>query len=154
KMVKKTLLSLAIAATAAGLAGCNVSTTDKYDNKITSNPPAAAEMPVATSATYPIFDPANSKVPLGIDFLFGINSQLEEGEPGKDGTANTADTTPPVTTAINKLDGFSTVAPIYIDFNNELNPATVVAGSTVILLKMLNAEDNPAIDSLDLAGIA
>src|SRR5690606_20303594 len=43
---------------------------------------------------------------------------------------------PPVTTALNKLDGFSTVAPIYIEFNSALDPDSVVAGKTVLLAKM------------------
>src|SRR5690606_25488601 len=104
-MVKKTLLSLAIAATAAGLAGCNVSTTDKYDGKIINE---GVEYPNKGQASaYPIFAPEAAKLPLAIDFLFADAAT-------SDGTANTADTTPPVTTAINKLDGFSRIAPIYI----------------------------------------
>jgi len=152
-MVKKTLLSLAVATALASMAGCNVSSTDKYDNKITKESPATQKMPIA-KALHPIFAPENAQLPVATDFVFAINSLLEEGEPGKDGTADTKDTTPPVTTALNKLAGFSTIAPIYINMSEAPVSASVIAGQTVFLIKLLNAEHDPAIDPLDLASIA
>src|SRR5690554_2544578 len=142
-MVKKTLLSMAIAAAVVSLAGCNVSTTDKYDNSVDLTPSTAGQPGSTPSVFSPVFSAANSQVPLAIDFLFA-----DAGD--SDGTANTADTSPPVTTAINKLDGFSTVAPIYIEFNSEIDADTVVAGKTVFLVKLSNAEDDPDIDALDI----
>lgn len=142
-MVKKTLLSMAIAAAVVSLAGCNVSSTDKYDNSVNTTPATAGKPGSTPSAFAPVFSPANSQVPLAIDFLFA-----DAGD--SDGTANTKDTTPPVTTAINKLDGFSTVAPIYIEFNSEIDAGTVVAGQTVFLVKLKNAVDDPTIDALDI----
>src|SRR5690554_4785235 len=136
-MVKKTLLSMAIAAAVVSLAGCNVSTTDKYDNKIINEGVQYGP----TSSVYPIFAPEAGQVPLAIDFLFAGTT---------DGTANTADTSPPVTTALNKLDGFSTVAPLYIEFSADLDPATVQTGKTVILVKLANAKDHSNIDALDM----
>src|SRR5690554_4983939 len=124
-MVKKTLLSMAIAAAVVSLAGCNVSTTDKYDNKIINEGVQYGP----ASSVYPIFAPEAGQVPLAIDFLFADAAD-------SDGTANTADTTPPVTTALNKLDGFSTVAPLYIEFSADLDPSTVVAGESVFLVKL------------------
>src|SRR5690554_5571018 len=124
-MVKKTLLSMAIAAAVVSLAGCNVSTTDKYDNKIINEGVQYGP----ASSVYPIFAPEAGQVPLAIDFLFA------DAE-ASDGTANTADTSPPVTTALNKLDGFSTVAPLYIEFSADLDPSTVVAGESVFLVKL------------------
>src|SRR5690554_6022004 len=138
-MVKKTLLSMAIAAAVVSLAGCNVSTTDKYDNKIINEGVQYGP----ASSVYPIFAPEAGQVPLAIDFLFA-----DAG--ASDGTANTADTTPPVTTALNKLDGFSTVAPLYIEFSADIDPATVQAGKTVILVKLANAKDHSSIDALDM----
>src|SRR5690554_656332 len=140
-MVKKTLLSMAIAAAVVSLAGCNVSTTDKHDNSVDLTPSTAGQPGSTPSVFSPVFSAANSQVPLAIDILSAGTT---------DGTANTADTTPPVTTAINKLDGFSTVAPIYIEFNSEIDADTVVAGKTVFLVKLLNAEDDPDIDALDI----
>src|SRR5690554_2258267 len=142
-MVKKTLLSMAIAAAVVSLAGCNVSSTDKHDNSVDLTPSTAGQPGSTPSVFSPVFSAANSQVPLAIDFLFA-----DAGD--SDGTANTADTSPPVTTAINKLDGFSTVAPIYIEFNSEIDADTVVAGKTVFLVKLSNAEDYLGIDALDI----
>lgn len=138
-MVKKTLLSMAIAAAVVSLAGCNVSTTDKYDNKIINEGVQYGP----TSSVYPIFAPEAGQVPLAIDFLFADAAD-------SDGTANTADTTPPVTTALNKLDGFSTVAPLYIEFSADIDPSTVVAGQSVFLVKLRNGVDDPSIDALNI----
>src|SRR5690554_3085466 len=138
-MVKKTLLSMAIAAAVVSLAGCNVSTTDKYDNKIINEGVQYGP----ASSVYPIFAPEAGQVPLAIDFLFADAAD-------SDGTANTADTTPPVTTALNKLDGFSTVAPLYIEFSADLDPSTVVAGQSVFLVKLRNGVDHPSIDALNI----
>lgn len=126
-MVKKTLLSMAIAAAVVSLAGCNVSTTDKYDNKISN---AGVEY-AQKSSVYPIFAPEAGKVPLAIDLLFA-DAQTT------DGTLSTNDTAPPVTTAMNSLDGFSVSAPIVIEFSQKLDQGTVVAGETVHLIKLNN----------------
>src|SRR5690554_1893956 len=125
-MVKKTLLSMAIAAAVVSLAGCNVSSTDKYDNKIIDNAPSTQEMPKENGVA-PVFDPANSLVPMGIDFLYANTT---------DGTVNTkvSEKTFPVTTAMNQLAGFSTVAPIYVNIKGAMNPASLVAGDSVFLL--------------------
>ena len=131
-MVKKTLLSLAIAASTAGLTACNISST--ADNNEVATDPVTAGTAGNLGLTTPIFSAANSKLPLANDLIFAINSQLADGQPGKDGTADLDDTIPPVTTAINKLDGFSTSAAHYINFTAALNPATVIAGQTVFLL--------------------
>src|SRR5690554_3478865 len=144
-MVKKTLLSMAIAAAVVSLAGCNVSTTDKYDNKIINEGVQYGP----ASSVYPIFAPEAGQVPLAIDFLFA-----DAG--ASDGTANTA-VDPlepnPVLTALNKLDGFSTVAPLYIEFSEALDPATVKAGVSVHLVKLRNGVDDPDIDALDIETI-
>src|SRR5690554_2750813 len=141
-MVKKTLLSMAIAAAVVSLAGCNVSTTDKYDNKIIDNAPGSAELQDVGNL-YPIFAPERGELPLATDLMFAKAGDT-------DGTADTEDTQPPVTTALNKLAGFSTIAPIYINFEGEPADASVRAGQTVFLIKM-RAGGN--IDALDLTSI-
>jgi len=141
-MVKKTLLSLAIAATAAGLAGCNTSGDYSVDTKAVT---AGGEGSVP-SVVAPVFSAGSSNLPLANDFLFKDAADT-------DGTANTADTTPPVTTGLNKLDGFSTTAATYIKFNGALDGDSVVAGQTVFLVKLKNSEDNAAIDALDISTI-
>src|SRR5690554_2864742 len=141
-MVKKTLLSMAIAAAVVSLAGCNVSSTDKYDNKIIDNAPGSAELQDVGNL-YPIFAPERGELPLATDLVFAKAGDT-------DGTADTADTQPPVTTALNKLAGFSTTSPIYINFEGEPVSASVIAGQTVFLIKM-RAGGN--IDALDLKSI-
>lgn len=141
-MVKKTLLSLAIAATAAGLAGCNTG----GDYSVDTSAVTAGSTGSTPSRIAPIFSAGSANLPVAIDLLFA-------DAPATDGTANTSDTTPPVTTAINKLDGFSTSAATYIKFNGALDSDTVVAGQTVFLVKLKNSEDNAAIDALDIASI-
>jgi pimeloyl-ACP methyl ester carboxylesterase len=142
-MVKKTLLSLAIAATTAGLAGCNISSVEKHNNEVDSTPVDAGKPGVTPVRVAPIFSAGNSDLPINVDILFAEASST-------DGTAATNDTTPPVTTAINKLPGFSTTASFFLPFNVALNPATVVAGQTVFLIELKSAEDDASIDALDL----
>ena len=148
-MVKKTLLSLAIAASTAGLTACNISSTAD-NNEVAVSPVLSGTPGFEVSTVTPQFQPTNNTgpvVPLNIDILFA-------DAPTTDGTANTADTTPPVTTALNKLAGFSTTAAIYMNFTGALDPDSVVAGQTVHLVKLKNAKDDPSIDALDISSIA
>lgn len=148
-MVKKTLLSLAIAASTAGLTACNISSTAD-NNEVAVSPVLSGTPGFEVSTVTPQFQPTNNAgpvVPLNIDILFA-------DAPTTDGTANTADTTPPVTTALNKLAGFSTTAAIYMNFTGALDPDSVVAGQTVHLVKLKNAKDDPSIDALDISSIA
>lgn len=141
-MVKKTLLSLAIAATAAGLAGCNTG----GDYKVDTGAVTAGSDGTTPSRVTPIFSAANSQLPLNTDLVFASASDT-------DGTAATADTTPPVTTALNDLPGFSTTATFYIPFNGLLDADTVVAGQSVFLIALKNSDDNANIDALDISTI-
>lgn len=141
-MVKKTLLSLAIAATAAGLAGCNTG----GDYKVDTGAVTAGSDGSTPSRITPIFSAANSQLPLNTDLVFASASAT-------DGTAATADTTPPVTTALNDLPGFSTTATFYIPFNGLLDADTVVAGQSVFLIALKNSDDNANIDALDIQTI-
>ncbi len=142
-MVKKTLLSLAIAATTAGLAGCNISSVEKHNNEVDSTPVDAGKPGVAPARVAPIFSAGNSDLPVNIDLLFA-----KAGE--TDGTAQVTDSTPPVTTMINDLAGFSSTATIDLPFNAALDPTSVVAGQTVLLIKMANNADDSLIDALDI----
>jgi pimeloyl-ACP methyl ester carboxylesterase len=144
-MVKKTLLSLAIAASTAGLTACNISSTAD-SNEVVTNPILAGQPGQVANSTAVVFSAARGQVPVAIDFLFAAASAT-------DGTASTADTTPPVTTMINDLAGFSATASIDITFNALLDPATVIAGSSVWLVELKSKEDNALIDPLDLASI-
>jgi pimeloyl-ACP methyl ester carboxylesterase len=145
-MVKKTLLSLAIALSTAGLTACNISSTAD-SNEVETNPILAGQPGQVANSTAVVFSAARGQVPVAIDFLFA-------DAPTTDGTASTADTTPPVTTMINDLAGFSATASIDIAFSAALDPATVNAGSSVWLVELKSKEDSALIDPLDLASIA
>ncbi|MBL4797265.1 MAG: hypothetical protein JKY50_07615 [Oleispira sp.] len=145
-MVKKTLLSLAIAASTAGLTACNISSTTE-NNVVDSDPINAGQPghPGNSTATMPIFSAANSTLPLINDLIFASASVT-------DGTASAGDTQPPVTTALNSIDGASIVAPIDIDFTGALDAASLNTPLAVNIIKLRNAVDDPRIDALDLAG--
>jgi hypothetical protein len=142
-MVNKTLLSLAIAVSTAGLTACNLSSTADSDAVATN--PVTAGLPGNLGLTTPVFSPANSNLPLINDLLFASASIT-------DGTASAGDSTPPVTTALNSIDGASIVAPIDIEFTSNLDAATINDSFSVNLIKLRNAQDDPRIDALDLSG--
>src|SRR5690554_5733949 len=107
-MVKKTFLSLAVATALVSITGCNVSTTDRHENKIINEGVDYAQ----SSSVYPLFNPQPAdgsapQLPLATDIIFSVNN-VPDGTLGKDGTAQTVDNQVPVTTAVNKLAGFST----------------------------------------------
>lgn len=151
-MLKKSLLSLAVTASLVGLAGCDISSTTAN----AGNTPELQEQQAAALAaygTYPIFDPVNSKLPLGTDLIFA-----DAGD--SDGTANVgADGGNPVYNAINDLDGgISTLASIDIPLSGSVDPDTVTAGAatnptgTVWLVRLPNAADVAALDFPDVGG--
>lgn len=141
-MVKKTLLSLAIAASAAGMAGCQISSVEG-NNKVDQTAVSSGVENAVPAVVSPIFSAGNRQLPLNIDILFA--------DAGKtDGTANVGEPDSPVTAAINKLSGFSTTAAFYLPFNAALDPSSVLAGTSVHLIKLLNAEDDADIDPLKL----
>ncbi len=142
-MVKKTLLSLAIAATTAGLAGCNISSVEKHNNEVDSTPVDAGKPGTTPLRIAPIFSAGNSDLPTNIDLLFAKAGDT-------DGTAQVADTKPPVTTMINDLAGFSSTSTIDLPFNAALDPTSVVAGQTVFLIEMLSNADDSTVDALDV----
>lgn len=143
-MVKKTLLSLAIAASTVGLTACNISSIagneDVDSTAVTAGAPGSA-----ISTARPIFSAASGQLPLQIDILFAAAATT-------DGTASVTDTSP-VTSALNDLAGFSATSTIDIAFNAPLDEASIVAGSSVWLVEFKSKEDSPLIDSLDLASI-
>ncbi|MEP3561187.1 MAG: hypothetical protein ABJM19_06460 [Marinobacter sp.] len=129
-MFKKTLLSLAVAST-LGLTGC----FDSGSNDSNANPSPKYKDSSIDGKTWPVFNPATSQLPLPNDLIF----DREQG----DGTFGVADTTPPVTTALNELSGASTVAPAVIQTNGQLDTSTVVAGKTVHLIELEYASGDP-----------
>jgi hypothetical protein len=144
-MVKKTLLSLAIAASTAGLTACNISSTAD-SNEVATDPVLAGQPGQQASSTAAVFSAARGNLPVNIDLLFAAASS-------SDGTASITDGGDPVTNMINDIAGFSSTASIDLAFTAPLDPATVVAGSSVWLIELKSKEDNSLIDSLDLTSI-
>lgn len=147
-MVKKTLLSLAVATALASMAGCNVSTTDKYDDSVNSTPTESGKPGTAPSVVAPIFSAGSKALPLFNDLIFADAATT-------DGTASADDTQPPVTTALNSIDGSPVAAPIDIEFNAALASASLQKPFSVVLIKLNNDRDltDKNIEVLDLKTI-
>jgi hypothetical protein len=159
-MVKKTLLSLAIALSTAGLTACNISSTAD-SNEVVTDPILAGQAGQVPSTVTPLFNPARAQLPLATDFLFSFPKNAD-GSPkypeDADGTLYRADayTTNidgdrvligvgeegynPVISALNEMDGFSINAEIDIPLSGDVDEATIIPGKNVILLA-LNYDD-------------
>jgi len=152
-MLKKSLLSLAVAAS-LGVTGCNISSTSGNADAESVQPDVTPEELAAQRGVFPIFDPANSALPLGADLIFATQSSTSSVPAAlKDGTAdtgifnlNTGEYTwkaSAVTRAVDDLPGgISTVAPIDIQLSGTVEPNTVTAGSTVQLVRLPNTYDS------------
>jgi len=123
--MKKLVLGLTVASL-VGISGCGDSPKD----------PAIPEGTLAsggsgsTALTRPIFKPGNGELPLPNDLLFSGTLDLTLNIPVDD----PADFSDPAV-SLSALDGWSSVAPIAIGFENndgvDLDPATIVPGATV-----------------------
>ena len=132
-MLKKTLLSAAIASTFA-LSGCLDDTPPTGENA------GSVTNPDTSTAVYPIFSPVESKLPIPNDLIFDDSG---------DGTFEVGDTSPPVTTALNELSGASTVAPIDIAMSGNIDPTTLKGpdkpDQNVWLVELNYASDQPVV---------
>jgi hypothetical protein len=159
-MLKKTLLSLAIAVSTAGLTACNLSSTADSDS-VATDPILAGQPGQVPSTVTPLFNPARAQLPLATDFLFGFPKNAD-GSPvypeDADGTLYNAGayTTNsdgdrvligpgetgynPVINALNEMDGVSINAEIDIPLSGDIDAATIIPGKNVILLP-LNYDD-------------
>lgn len=159
-MLKKTLLSLAIAVSTAGLTACNLSSTADSDS-VATDPILAGQAGQVPSTVTPLFNPARAQLPLATDFLFGFPKNAD-GSPvypeDADGTLYNAGayTTNsdgdrvligpgeagynPVINALNEMDGVSINAEIDIPLSGDIDAATIIPGKNVILLP-LNYDD-------------
>ncbi|MEH6345859.1 MAG: hypothetical protein V7785_12285 [Bermanella sp.] len=143
-MLKKSLLSLAITASVAGLSGCNISSVEDNDS---SNPVSQAAHETSNSSVVsPRFNGLAGDFPLGIDFLFAAQSSDDYTAAQKDGTMNTGaegtSSANAVTNAMDDLDGgISTLAPIDINMSGTVLASSVAAGENVFLVKLPNAAD-------------
>jgi hypothetical protein len=118
-MFKKTLISLAVASS-LGLTGC-LSSGDEGAN---ANPDFQISNPELDGKTWPFFNPVTSNLPLPNDLIFRSDdpsTTINEA----DGSFQVADSSPPVTTALNQLSGASSIAPAVVRFNGQIDPESV-----------------------------
>lgn len=142
-MVKKTLLSLAIAASTAGLTACNISSTT--ENNSVDSTPVSTGQPVANGGTAgtsvtPIFSPTEANA-LGIPLMPLITDLLFGGTPDADGSDGTipfpsgdialgAEGYNPIFSAFADMDGFSTAGAIDIPFSGAIDGTSLVASNS------------------------
>ncbi len=121
KVVNKFSLLLSSSLLSLGLSGCGGSGTNfDFDN---SPPP----VPASTSAA---FSPADGG-PTTNNLLFGADGRLNfPNPPDANGDLN------PVRSALNTLDGFSTVNPITTTFGSPLDPASLVIGTSIRVFRV------------------
>jgi pimeloyl-ACP methyl ester carboxylesterase len=120
-MFKKTLISLAVASS-LGLTGCFDSAGSGSSN---ANPDYQINNPDIDGKTWPLFNPVTGDLPLPNDLIFQGDNLETVGVNEADGTFSVADSAPPVTTALNKLSGASTVAPIDIAMSGTIDASSV-----------------------------
>lgn len=120
--------SLTLLAAAIISVGCSDDSNYDFDQSVqNAQDTYDATNPVA------IFDPANGKIPTTNDFLFSGST---------DGTLNLpisntdSDGTKALLAGLNKLDGFSTVAPITAGFNVAVDGSSIALGSTVRVFEL------------------
>lgn len=149
-MVKKTLLSLAIAATTVGLAGCNISSVEKHNDNVDPTPVSSGTGTVQPATVSAIFNPARATLPLATDFLFSGSTDgtvvYAKGDVDiiVDGATNPDYN--PVYDAISDLDGFSTVGQLMIPFSGSLAEGELPAGSAYLV--PLNYDGGPKLGTL------
>jgi pimeloyl-ACP methyl ester carboxylesterase len=119
-MFKKTLISLAVASS-LGLTGC----FDSAETGANANPDYSISNPAIDGKTWPVFNPVTGELPLPNDLIFQKDDVKTVGVNEADGTFDVDDTKPPVTTAINRLSGASTVAPVDVAFNGTIQASSV-----------------------------
>jgi hypothetical protein len=129
-MLKKSILSLAVAATLAGMTGCQISSVegnDKVDKLPVDSGKPDYIAPEGTRSTAPIFNPAAGLLPLQIDVFFSgtTDGTLFFDERGGD-IAVGATGYSPVVSAMQDMDGFSTGGFIDIPFSASLNADSIV----------------------------
>jgi len=129
-MYKKTILSVAIASVLT-LTGC-LDNNKTEDDNINGGP---ENLDASSLGTYPIFDPGASTLPIPNDLIFDSVAS--------DGSFSLADSAPPVTTALNRLSGASTVAPIDIKISGLIDETTVGPNSSVFLIALDYASGSP-----------
>jgi len=143
--MKKLILGLAITS-ALGLAGCSDSPKEPEIPDGTAGSGGGG----STALTRATFNIAEGNIPLPNDLLFSGTTNLTIAVPEEDELL----ASDPLL-AVGGLDGWSSIAPITISFNNEqgtdIQPGTIVPGSTVKMYKVDVVR--PEIDPVNAPGV-
>ena len=126
-MFKKTLISLAVASS-LGLTGC----FDSGGKGGNANPEYQISNPDIDGKTWPVFNPVTGDVPLPNDLIFQSDDTDTVGINEADGTFNIDSPENPVISALNRLSGASTVAPVDIAMSGEIDANSVDAQPFVV----------------------
>lgn len=153
-MLKRSLLSLSVAAIMVSTSGCKISSVED-NNVVDLTAVVTGSGAESNPVVYPKFAPLNSVavVQFGSDFIFSSAAT-------SDGTAETGlvgtSAANAITGAIDDLDGWSTTAAIDIPFNDSIDPnsiSTSVLTQNVFLIKLAGGVGNSQVDALDFAQI-
>ena len=137
-MFKKTLISLAVASS-VGLTGC----FDSGETGANANPDYQISNPELDGKTWPLFNPVTGDLPVPNDLIFRSDNPATAINEA-DGSFQVADSSPPVTTALNQLSGASSVAPPVVQFNGQIDPNSVDS-RPFIVNPLAGQEGQPAI---------
>ena len=138
----KLRLLLGSLASALVLAACGGSSTvDRATPQEPATNPDGSEVTAVLEAQ---FDPANGVLPFPNNLLLSGSEDLTLNPP----VADPADFGDP-SVALSALDGFSTVAPWSFSFDQPIDPATVVAGSSVRLFEVQFVFGSIAVESIN-----
>lgn len=124
---------LAVAAGIAALYGCSDPTTYNFENSVNQDQQTVAAN-AAAAPPQAIFDPASANLPFPNNLLFAgsedgtLNIPLEEGVSPDD----LSDTR----VSLNKLDGFSTTAPVTMQVSSAVDENTVILGESVRIFEV------------------
>ncbi len=138
----KVRLSLALVLSLLWLVGCGGGSSV---DRATPQEPATNpdDTPVSQNMTA-IFDPAEGELPFPTNLLLSGSTDLTLNTPAEDPN----DFTDPLA-ALGTLDGFSTIAPWSFQFTQQVDPASVIPGSSVRLFEVQFAFGTIAVQAIN-----
>ena len=138
----KVRLSLALVLSLLWLVGCGGGSS--VDRATPQEPATNPDETPTTQVMTAVFDPGEGRLPFPTNLLLSGSTDLTLNTPAED----PEDFTDPVA-ALGALDGFSPIAPWSFQFSQEVDPATVVPGSTVRLFEVQFAFGTIAVQGIN-----
>ncbi len=124
------------------LVGCGGSSS--VDRAVDQEPATQPDGDPVDGVMTAVFDPGGGEIPFPNTLLLSGTEDLTLNIPGGD----PEDPGDPVT-AMNALDGFSTVAPWTFNFSAEIDPDSVVPGSSVRFYEVSFVQGQPAVSGVN-----